>query len=102
MFEYYIENFKGIKIPDKNSFIRTSKIAFLYIKRAVCTEIEEKDVKDAICAISDILYENADSSGIKSEKTDTLSVTYSDNRMEKLINNAIRLYVPSQLLYRGI
>ncbi len=101
-FDYYLKEYNGQKIKSEESFENLLKIAQRYVLKATDNRGTLKEIGEAICAVCDILYEMNGSEGIKSESVDGVSVSYEDKRFEKLIHNALKLYLPSRLLYRGI
>ena len=101
-FYYYLNEYNGQKIQSEEKFAALSKVAQKYVLRATDNRGSVKEIGEAICAVADILFEVNGSEGIKSESADGLSVSYEDARVEKLIHNALKLYLPSRLLYRGI
>ena len=101
-FNYYMEQYCGQKIKTEEEFDVFSKIANKYVMKATDNRGTVKEVGEAICAVCDILIDISGSEGIKSESVDGLSVTYENSRAQKLIYNALKLYLPSRLLFRGI
>lgn len=100
---YYKKNYKGKIIKDKSEFERCEKLADRYIKSVINSDIEykEEDISDCICALSEQFYEHEDSKNIKSETVDGYSITYSGN-YNKSLYDTLRIYLPKELLYRGI
>lgn len=101
-FDYYLNEYNGQKIQSEETFNGLFKLAQKYVLRATDNRGNVKEIGEAICAVTDILFEVNGSDGIKSESVDGLSVSYEDSRVQKLIHNALKLYLPSRLLYRGI
>jgi len=101
-FDYYLSEYNGQKIQSEETFNGIAKVAEKYVLRATDNRGTVKEIGEAICAVSEILFEVGESEGIKSESVDGLSVAYEDSRTQKLIHNALKLYLPSRLLYRGI
>lgn len=101
-FDYYLKEYNGQKIQSEETFNTIAKVAEKYVLRATDNRGTVKEIGEAICAVSDILFGVDGSEGIKSESVDGFSVAYEDSRIEKLIHNALKLYLPSRLLYRGI
>lgn len=100
---YYKKNYKGTVINDKAEFEKHEKRAVQYVKSVINTEAEydETELYDCICAIAEQLCENGEFRNVKSETTDGYSVTYSDS-FKKHLYELLRLYLPKELLYRGI
>lgn len=101
-FDYYLREYNGQKINSDEVFNALSKIASKYVLKATDNRGTVKEIGEAVCAVTDVLFDVNDSNGIKSESVDGFSVSYEDKRAEKLIHNALKLYLPSRLLYRGI
>lgn len=101
-FENYINEFNGKLIQNEEDFDRILKKSLQYIKSIAAVDYSESDIAEAAYALCDIISENEASDGIKSEKADGLSVTYEDNRLNKIMYSALRLYLPAKLLYRGL
>ena len=102
-FSYYKKNFKGNVITDASLFEKYSKLALLHIKVAVNSDIKykEDEIADCICALAEQLSRFEDTKNIKSESVDGYSVTYSDN-LNKTLRETLKIYLPKELLYRGI
>ena len=101
-FEYYLNDYNGQKIKSEETFDSLSKIAEKYVLKATDNRGTVKEIGETICAVVDILFDVNGSEGIESESVDGLSVSYEESRVQKLIHNTLKLYLPSRLLYRGI
>lgn len=101
-FDYYLREYNGQRINSDEVFNTLSKIALKYVLKATDNRGTIKEIGEAICAVTDVLFEVNGNEGIKSESVDGLSVSYEDKRAQKLIHSALKLYLPSRLLYRGI
>lgn len=100
---YYKKNYKGKIITDKADFEKFEKAANLYVKSVINPDIDykEEDIYDCICALAEQLYSGEDSRNIKSETVDGYSVTYNDS-FGKSLYETLKIYLPKELLYRGI
>ncbi len=100
---YYKKNYKGDVINDKTDFEKYEKRAAQFVRSVINTEAQydENELYDCICAIAEQLCENGEFRSIKSETTDGYSVTYSDS-LKKHLYELLRLYLPKELLYRGL
>ena len=101
-FENYINEFNGKAIQSEDEFNRLLKKSLRYIDSFVSTDYTDSDISQAAYALCDIFVENECSNGIKTEKADGVSVTYEDNRLDKIIYSTLRLYLPQRLLYLGL
>jgi len=100
---YYKKNYNGKIITNKSEFERFEKLSVRYIKSVINSDAEykEEDIYDCICAVAEEMYESNDSQNIKSETVDGYSVTYADKHAKSLYE-ILKLYLPKELLYRGI
>jgi len=101
-YSFYLDNYEGKKIKKESDFCECAKKAELYINSVISQKHTEKDIAEAICAVADVIFEHQDCVGIKSERVDGISVSYDENRIQRLMYNTLKLYVPSRLLYRGL
>lgn len=100
---YYKKNFKGNVIADKEVFERCADLALRYIKSFVGEKAQYQDeqISDCICALAEQIYEQSGRENIKSESIDGVSITYADDS-KKSFCEVMKLYLPKDLLYRGI
>ena len=100
---YYKKNYKGADINDKDEFERYAKMAVGYINSVINTDLEykEEDISDCVCVLAERFYRSGDLGNIKSESVDGYSVTYSSD-FGKELYEILKLYLPKELLYRGI
>ena len=101
-FDNYINEFNGKAIQSEDEFDRLLKKSLRYINSFVSADYTDNDISQAAYALCDILAENEFGNGIKTEKADGVSVTYEDNRLDKIICSTLRLYLPPRLLYLGL
>lgn len=101
-YNYYITIYDGKKITSGEKFESLSKIARKYIDSVTCKPAQDKEIGEGLCAICDILYEHADCIGLTSQTIDGIRQDFENNRIQKLMYNTLKLYIPSRLLYRGI
>lgn len=101
-FDYYIKEYGGQKIKTEEDFEGVRKLSEKYVLKATDNRGSVKEIGEAVCAVADVLYETSGTEGLKSESADGFSVTYEDSRIQRLIHNALKLYLPSRLLYRGV
>lgn len=99
-YTYYTEIFFGDKIPGEEFEYYTAraldKIKFLTMNR--CDETDES-VKNAVCAVAEILFITDGRYGISSESSDGFSASYSDTESD--VAAAAAQFLPSSLFYRG-
>ena len=105
-FDYYQNVFLGSEITSRKDFDRLQRRAAAYIERITFGRIETmtESVKCAVCNVCEVLKRRSARSGIKSEQNDGYSVTYKDSFQSESDNLylAASVFVPSELLYRGI
>lgn len=101
-YEYYVNSYLGNQIRDEIEYLRLAGLAERYLKRFTANQAFDitKDIQDAVCAVCDILA--GDRGEINSEAVDGYSVTYQPSSLDKRIYDTLRLYLPQELLYRGI
>ena len=100
---YYKKTYQGIVINEKEDFERCEKLAVLYIKSVIAknSQYDEEELWDCVCAVAEQIYENKDTKNIKSETVDGYSVTYTGD-FNKYLYEILKIYLPPELLYRGI
>lgn len=101
-YEYYITGYGGT-ILERSEFnalaARASAQVIAYtFGRAAESELDE--VKDAVCAVCDILHKEESGGNIKSENNDGYSVTYGEK--EKTLDEEIRSAVLTCLQHTGL
>lgn len=101
-YNYYIKEYNGKKIQSEDLFSSYEKIAEKYVKKATDNRGTLNEIGEAVCAVCDVLSDISGSEGIKSESIDGVSISYESSRAKMLIHNALKLFLPSRLLYRGI
>ena len=101
-FEYYLNEYEGKKINSEEIFNSLERVTEKYVLRATDNRGNIKEIGEAICAVADILFEVNGTEGLEKESADGVSVSYEESRIQKLIHNALKLYLPSRMLYRGI
>ena len=100
-----MEEYLGRSIPNSNEFFSICIRAEAYIDKLTDGHITEvtDDIKNAVCAVCDVIYRADRQKGIKSESVDGYSVTLdSEACSQKTLYDTACLFLPSYLLYRGI
>lgn len=102
-YSYYKNDF-GSQKAEEADFNRLLSLAEKYIDKITFNRIKEADddVKNAVCAVVDILADNYQASDIVSESNDGYSVSYKRENFEKKIYKTAKTYLPSYLLYKGV
>ncbi len=102
-FFYYRENFVGNMLSE-DEFSKFLPKAVSYVKYYVGPKFAECDeIKNAVCAVCEVLYKYGERDGIKSEANDGISQSYSESDISKKADEVIKIYLSStNLLYRGM
>ena len=114
-YKYYVSEFGGDSINGndfKKYSIKSQHLIDYYTQNRI--DLVTDKVKNAICAVADILYEhdkisNAVPVGVKSERIDDVDITYESNnkytlqeQLDKLIySTLLRELSGTGLMYRG-
>ena len=104
-FNYYTEEYLGRTISSENEFFSICIRAEAYIDRLTDGHITEvtDDIKNAVCAVCDVIHRADRERGIKSESVDGYSITLDHSQTsERTLYETARLFLPSYLLYRGV
>lgn len=107
-YDYYLNEYSGNAVAEAD-FVRLSRQASAYLDSLTCgkirgTWVDGSHVKDACCALADILHAQEQGGEVASESNDGASVTYvTDNATpEQRMYNAAVMYLSSTgLLYAG-
>lgn len=109
--EYYLTKWQGSAAVDDSVFARRWELAMKYIVEHTFYRASKDDdaVMTCACAIVDCLgkYDSNSVPEIASESADDFSTTYRDGgeltrEKNAEITEIIRLYLPQELLYRGL
>ena len=102
-FAYYLENYKGNKATEEN-FYNVALKATKYVDRITFSMADEEDenVKNAICAVIDELCTSDALGYIASESNDGYSISYKNYEKTQNLYQAAKLFLPPELLYRGV
>lgn len=107
-FTYYYGTYYGRTISSYEEFNSLEVRAGAYVNKITFGRAEKaadtENVKNAVCAVCDVLKKYEFREGIASENNDGYSITYengSSNIQQRLLEAAI-LYLPAELLYRGV
>lgn len=104
-YSYYKYAFGGIAISSPEAFLNPELRAAAFVDKITFGRITEitDDIKNAVCAASEIFARYAGREGISSENNDGYSVSYADaGQFEKELYRAVAMFLPSKLLYRGL
>lgn len=102
-FFYYKENFFGSMLSECD-FLSFIKKAEAYVKYYVGPKFFECDeIKNAICAVCEVLCKYEERDGVTGEVNDGISKTFSPTDISKKSDEVIKIYLSStNLLYRGM
>jgi hypothetical protein len=110
-YTYYTDTFRGIKIPSESFNYysdRASEELDFYVNVTISEILDDytTEIKKAVCAVADLVYDNANTGIVKSESSLSYSVSYDTSRgkaLEKNIYNIISKYLSkTNLLFRGV
>lgn len=108
-YDYYLNEYSGNAVAEAD-FTRLSRQASAYLDSLTCgkirgTWVDDSRVKDACCALADILHVQEHGGEIASESNDGASVTYvnsSTTQEQRLYNIAVMHLSSTGLLYAGV
>lgn len=108
-YDYYLNEYSGNAVAEAD-FTRLSRQASAYLDGLTCGKIRgpwvyDSRVKDACCALADILHAQEQGGEIASESNDGASVTYvnsSTTQEQRLYNIAVMYLSSTGLLYAGV
>lgn len=102
-FNWYKEVYKGFEMGEEQ-FSSVALLASKYLDKITFGKIDEVStgVKLAMCAVADKMFTLAVSSNIASESNDGYSISYKNQCEEKVLYKAASLFLPQELLYRGV
>lgn len=103
-YQFYDLEYKGDAISSEALFDNLEVKAEAYINRITFGRVTVPDtnVKLAVCAVCDTLQAHSGHEGIASENNDGYSVNYETGAIQSAIYNAAALFLPADLLYRGL
>lgn len=106
MFQFYKNVYGGKKIRDEQAFHSVFTEAVQYIRKYTYYNLEISsdilNLKECICAICDILFLKKDTEALDSEEFDTFKKKYKFVDWELEIQKRLFLYLPENMLYRGL
>lgn len=108
-YDYYLNEYSGNAVAEAD-FTRLSRQASAYLDSLTCGKIrgswiDDNRVKDACCAVAEILHAQEQGGEVASESNDGASVTYvnsSTTQEQRLYNIAVMYLSSTGLLYAGV
>ena len=108
-YDYYLNEYSGNAVAEAD-FTRLSRQASAYLDSLTCGKIrgswvDDNRVKDACCAVAEILHAQEQGGEVASESNDGASVTYvnsSTTPEQRLYNIAVMYLSSTGLLYAGV
>ena len=102
-FDWYREVYQGTEIVE-NEFYNLALKATKYIDKITFGRADEADerVKYAVCATIDEMYKAESRCGIAAESNDGYSISYIKNNGSENLYAAAKLFLPPELLYKGV
>lgn len=102
-FEYYKDIYLGSLISE-NEFPYYAQCAGRWLENIITVpefEIGE-NIKMASCAVCEAIKKFENRSDIESEANDGYSIKYRGKSLEQQVYGAVRLYIDSSMIYRGL
>lgn len=108
-YDYYLNEYSGNAVAEAD-FARLSRQASAYLDSLTCgkirgTWVDDSRVKDACCALADILHAQEQGGEVASESNDGASVTYVTGNAtpeQRMYNAAVMHLSNTGLLYAGV
>ena len=106
-YQYYQEVFKGSVIPSETDFDSKALKASAFVDKVTFGRAKDngqmEEVKNAMCAVAEVMYQNDAHYGVSSENNDGYSVTFINNSTKEMrdLKRAAYLFLPANLIYRG-
>ena len=108
-YDYYLNEYSGNAVAGAD-FVRLSRQASAYLDGLTCgkirgTWVDDSRVKDACCALADILHAQEQGGEVASESNDGASVTYvtsGKTAQNRMCDAAVMYLSNTGLLYAGV
>ena len=101
-YNYYLVKFGGKIFDSESEFNKYRDKSVRYINSVTARQGRDSEIGEAVCVLSEFYFKNGESCGIKSESIDGVSVTYDNEKTQRNAYSILKLYLPSNLLYRGL
>ena len=107
-YDYYLNEYSGNAVAEAD-FTRLSRQASAYLDSLTCgkirgTWVDDSRVKDACCAVAEVMQKQEKGGEVASESNDGASVTYvtgSATPEQRMYNAAVMYLSSTGLLYAG-
>lgn len=108
-YDYYLNEYSGNAVAEAD-FTRLSRQASAYLDGLTCgkirgTWVDDSRVKDACCAVAEVMQKQEQGGEVASESNDGASVTYvtgSATPEQRMYNIAVMYLSSTGLLYAGV
>lgn len=108
-YDYYLNEYSGNAVAEAD-FTRLSRQASAYLDGLTCGKIrgpcaDDSRVKDACCAVAEVMYKQEQGGEVASESNDGASVTYvigSTTPEQRMYSTAVMHLSSTGLLYAGV
>lgn len=108
-YDYYLNEYSGNAVAETD-FARLSRQASAYLDSLTCgkirgTWVDDSRVKDACCAVAEVMQKQEQGGEVASESNDGASVTYvtgSATPEQRMYNIAVMYLSSTGLLYAGV
>lgn len=104
-YSYYTREYRGTQIETEAEFSALQIRAEAYINKITFGRADDSNgVKNAVCAVCEVYAKYAAREGISSEDNDGYRITYASSSRfaDNQLYRAARLYLPDEMLYRGV
>ena len=102
-FDWYNEFYQSGEVPE-DKFYNLALKATKYIDKITFGRADEADinVKYAVCAVMEEFQKEMRRYGISAESNDGYSISYIKNNGSENLYAAAKLFLPPELLYKGV
>lgn len=108
-YDYYLNEYSGNAVAEAD-FTRLSRQASAYLDSLTCgkirgTWVDDSRVKDACCAVAEVMQKQEQGGEVASESNDGASVTYvtgSTTPEQRMYSTAVMYLSSTGLLYAGV
>lgn len=101
-YNYYVVKFGGSVIDSEQIFNKYRDKAVRYINSVTSRQGRDSEIGEAVCVLSEFYSKHDETQGIKSESVDGVSITYDNDKTQRNAYSLLKLYLPANLLYRGL
>lgn len=101
-YNYYLKKFGGKVIESEREFNKYRDKAVGYINSVTSRQGNDSEIGEAVCVLCEFYSNHDGREGIKSESVDGVSISYDNDKTQRNAYSLLKIYLPSNLLYRGL